>query len=106
MKTLIGKLYILTFVYMFLLIVIAILLSANIKNPDKCVQLTWHRTMTCQQNTNYTAGKDAIILTGKVPADNIWGGKYFSLKGYLMEGAECTLFVVEKAKACSVSSDK
>lgn len=85
-----------------ILIVIALLLSASkdVKDPSKCVQLTWHNAMTCQQNTNYTAGKGSVILTGKVPTDNAWDNKYFSLKGYLIEGVECTLFVVQKAEAC------
>jgi len=88
---------------------IGILLAFNPRvsnaSDDRCVLLTYHRTMICEwpigQFTNYTAGEGDVVLAG-TPHDNRWNNQYFQLSGHLVNNGSCTMLVVDKATACSV----
>ena len=77
--------------------------SAGLKT--ECVELTWNRASICQAGTNYTAGRNQITLQGNaLPPNASLDGKYYRLSGFLTDTGTCTVFVVQRAKSCEVST--
>ena len=77
-------------------------INVSARSTSDCVKLTWVRSSICQQNTYYSAGVNGVMLTGVLPRDARWDGKYYRLSGYLTDTGTCTILVVQQARSCEI----